>query len=30
MDPDLKGKGYGMISVKVADPEDEFHQLKVI
>ena len=26
MDPDLQGKGYGMISGKVADPEDEFHQ----
>ena len=23
---DLKGKGYGMISGKVADPEDEYHQ----
>ncbi len=24
--PELKGKGYGMISGKVADPEDPFHQ----
>ncbi|HMK39347.1 MAG TPA: hypothetical protein VK569_08405, partial [Bacteroidota bacterium] len=24
--PDLKGKGYGMIAGKVADPEDPFHQ----
>jgi hypothetical protein len=24
--PDLKGKGYGMISGKVADPEDAYHQ----
>ncbi|MFC2086676.1 hypothetical protein ACFLSA_00730 [Bacteroidota bacterium] len=26
MTEDLKGKGYGMISGKVADPEDHFHQ----
>jgi hypothetical protein len=26
LNPDLKGKGYGMISGKVADPEDEYHQ----
>jgi len=26
MTPDLKGKGYGMISGKVADPEDYYHQ----
>jgi hypothetical protein len=25
-DPALKGKGYGMISGKVADPQDEYHQ----